>query len=126
LLVENLFKAVCLEIKKPGISNNKMPKKQTVQAIRLLTIQVQPGSKQNQLLSSRDGTPKIALKAKAIDGEANLALIAFLAELCETSKNSIKILSGQTSRIKRLSLPAAAYERLMTQGAPQAPVSKRS
>lgn len=112
--------------KKPGDMGRQSPKKQTAGAIRLLTIQVQPGSKQNQVLGSRDGTPRIALKAKAIDGEANLALIAFLADLCDTNKSSIKILSGQTSRIKRLSLPTTAFERLMTQGAIQTTVSKSS
>jgi uncharacterized protein (TIGR00251 family) len=109
--------------KKMGVAKPKAPKKQAAISNRLLTIQVQPGSKQNQILGMRDGTPKIALKAKAIDGEANLALIAFLAEVCDTSKASIKILSGQTSRIKRLSLPSAAFERFMAQGANQGVVS---
>lgn len=46
--------------------------------------------------------PKIAIKARPIDGEANEALITFLAELGGVPKRSIEILSGQTGRTKRL------------------------
>ena len=46
--------------------------------------------------------PKITIKARPIEGEANEALITFLAELGGVPKRSIEILSGQTSRTKRL------------------------
>ena len=68
----------------------------------VITLYIQPGAKQSRVVGLHDGLPKIAIKARPIDGEANEALIGFLAELGGVPKRSIEILSGQTSRIKRL------------------------
>ena len=68
----------------------------------VITLYIQPGAKQSRVVGLHDGLPKIAIKARPIDGEANEALIAFLAELGGVPKRSIEILSGQTSRTKRL------------------------
>ena len=68
----------------------------------VITLYIQPGAKQSRVVGLHDGLPKIAIKARPIDGEANEALITFLAELGGVPKRSIEILSGQTSRTKRL------------------------
>ena len=68
----------------------------------VITLYIQPGAKQSRVVGLHDGLPKIAIKARPIDGAANEALIAFLAELGGVPKRSIEILSGQTSRTKRL------------------------
>ena len=68
----------------------------------IITLYIQPGAKQSRLVGLHDGMPKIAIKARPIDGEANEALITFLAELGGVPRRSIEILSGQTSRTKRL------------------------
>lgn len=81
--------------------------------MKTLTVYVQPGAKRTRIAGLHDGIPKIALQARPIDGEANEALIAFLADVGQTSKRSIVLVSGQTSRTKRLSLPEAAYARVM-------------
>jgi uncharacterized protein (TIGR00251 family) len=70
--------------------------------VPIITLYIQPGAKQSRLVGLHDGMPKIAIKARPIDGEANEALITFLAELGGVPKRSIEILSGQTSRTKRL------------------------
>jgi uncharacterized protein (TIGR00251 family) len=67
-----------------------------------ITLYIQPGAKQSRIVGRHDGMPKIAIKARPIDGEANAALIEFLADLAGVPRASIKLLSGQTSRIKRL------------------------
>ena len=67
-----------------------------------VTLYIQPGAKISRVVGLHDGLPKIAIKARPIDGEANEALITFLAELGGVPKRSIEILSGQTSRTKRL------------------------
>ena len=68
----------------------------------IVTLYIQPGAKQSRVVGLHDGMPKIAIKARPIDGEANEALITFLAELGGVPRRSIEILSGQTSRTKRL------------------------
>jgi uncharacterized protein YggU (UPF0235/DUF167 family) len=73
-----------------------------------LNVVVQPGARQSRLVGLHGGLPKIQLKARPIDGEANAALIEFIAELCGISKSCVAIASGHTSRFKRLTLPDTA------------------
>ncbi len=64
-----------------------------------LTIHVIPNAKKEKLAEEGDGL-KIHLRAPAVDGRANEALIEFLAERYKTKKRNIKILSGEKSRNK--------------------------
>jgi len=84
-----------------------------------VTLYIQPGAKSSRVVGLHDGLPKIAIKARPIDGEANEALITFLAELGGVPKRSIEILSGQTSRIKRLEvdqLVVSALQKALSPG----------
>jgi uncharacterized protein len=67
-----------------------------------ITVYCQPGAKQTQVAGWHDGKLKIQLKAPPVDGAANKALIAFMAELCQVAKSSISIEQGSSSRTKRL------------------------
>ena len=44
------------------------------------------------------------LAARAQDGEANKCLIAFLSPILNVPKSNIQILSGQTSRYKKIGI----------------------
>jgi uncharacterized protein (TIGR00251 family) len=77
-----------------------------------ITIYIQPGAKQSRIVGRHDGMPKIAIKARPIDGEANAALVEFLADLADVPRASIKLLSGQSSRIKRLEVDRAVLDLL--------------
>jgi uncharacterized protein len=77
--------------------------------MKTLTVYVQPGAKRTRIVGLHDGMPKIALQARPVDGEANEALITLLANVGKTSKRSIVLVSGHTSRIKHLTLPEAAW-----------------
>ena len=67
-----------------------------------IVVYCQPGAKQTQLVGLHDGKPKIQLKAPPVDGAANKALIAFLAELCGVPKSAITIELGTSGRTKRV------------------------
>lgn len=54
-----------------------------------------------------DGTVKIALKAPPVDGKANDELLRFLASEFGVPRSSIRLLSGNTSRKKLLSIHTA-------------------
>ncbi len=70
-----------------------------------LRIKVMPGAGKNLLLEVLgDETIKIALKAQAEKGKANLELISFLASEFKVLKENIKIISGHSSRIKLLKI----------------------
>jgi uncharacterized protein (TIGR00251 family) len=77
-----------------------------------VTLYIQPGAKHSRIVGRHDGMPKIAIKARPIDGEANAALIEFLADLAAVPKASVKLLSGQSSRIKRLEVDKAVIDSL--------------
>ncbi len=65
-----------------------------------LKIKLSPGSKKDEYIETLpDGTVKIRLKAKAVDGKANEALLDFLKEA--TGKDW-EIKSGFTSERKHL------------------------
>jgi uncharacterized protein (TIGR00251 family) len=77
-----------------------------------ITLYCQPGAKQTQLAGLHDGKPKLQLKAPPVDGEANKALIAYLAKLCGVAKSSINIEMGAASRIKRVEVAGVSDEAL--------------
>lgn len=65
-----------------------------------LEVKVQPRSSRNELLGFQQGVLKVKLTAPPVEGEANQALISFLAEVFGTSKRNVVILRGETSRLK--------------------------
>jgi uncharacterized protein (TIGR00251 family) len=68
------------------------------------TIKVTPNAKKNSIEGFQDGLLKVKIKAVPDKGKANEALIAFLAESFHLAKSQIRIISGHTSRLKRLEI----------------------
>ncbi|OGC32504.1 YggU family protein [candidate division WOR-1 bacterium RIFOXYB2_FULL_48_7] len=66
-----------------------------------IEIKVIPNAKRNKIVPL-DGSQgyKVYLTAPAVDGKANQALIAFLAEHFQTKKSAVSILRGEKSRQK--------------------------
>lgn len=58
--------------------------------------------------------PKIQLKAAPVDGKANQALVAFVADLCRLPKSAVRIASGETSRVKRIVVEGIADHALQS------------
>jgi len=67
-------------------------------------IYVQPRSSKNRIEGIYGDALKIKLKAPPVEGEANKMCIKFLAKHLKVPKSSLEILSGQTSRTKRILL----------------------
>jgi uncharacterized protein YggU (UPF0235/DUF167 family) len=66
---------------------------------------VKPGSKKGPLIEANDeGSLTIFLQERAVDGAANEGLVALLAKHFEVSKSKVQIVSGFTSRIKRIEI----------------------
>ena len=60
-----------------------------------------PGSKLNQMVGFMDdGSLKIKLKAKPIEGKANRELVRYIAEILEIKTSEIEIESGYTTKNK--------------------------
>ncbi len=69
-----------------------------------LDVQVQPRSSRDQIVGEQDGRLKIKLTAPPVEGEANQALINFLARWLDLPKRNISLLKGESSRHKLVSI----------------------
>lgn len=69
-----------------------------------LSIHAKPGSKKEGITNIDDEEIEIAVKAQAQNNKANFALIDFLVDALEVSKNAITFESGGTSRNKVISV----------------------
>jgi hypothetical protein len=65
-----------------------------------LFIKVIPRASENIVVGEENGELKVRLKAPPVDGAANEALVRFLAERLKTTRSSIELVSGETSRHK--------------------------
>jgi uncharacterized protein len=65
-----------------------------------LRVRVQPRASRNAVIGPHDGMTRIALTAPPVEGAANAALLAYLADLFAVSKRSITLVRGQTARAK--------------------------
>jgi uncharacterized protein (TIGR00251 family) len=70
----------------------------------VFAVRVQPRAHRDEIAGDMAGAIRIRLQAHAVDGRANEALIAFLAQLLNTRKGAVRILSGDRSRIKRIEI----------------------
>jgi uncharacterized protein len=73
-------------------------------------IKVHPRAKKNAITGEIGDALKISLTAPPIDGRANEACIAFLAELLNLPRSSITITSGQSSRNKIIRVVGVSAE----------------
>jgi uncharacterized protein (TIGR00251 family) len=67
-----------------------------------LDVRVQPRASRNKLTGTHDGALKVALTAPPVDGEANEALVVFIAERLGVSRRQVELVAGHSSRRKRL------------------------
>jgi uncharacterized protein (TIGR00251 family) len=71
-----------------------------------LTIKVIPNARENAIEVVQDGLLKVKIRAAPDKGKANEALICFLAEFFHLAKSRIRIVSGLTSRLKKVEIDA--------------------
>ena len=69
-----------------------------------LSVRAQPGARKTAITGlygeGAAAQLKIAVHAPPLEGRANHALIAFLAETFSVSKSAVELLSGESSRSK--------------------------
>lgn len=66
----------------------------------LLALYIQPGAKKNGLSGRHGDALKIRLAAPPVDGKANAALLAFLAQWLQIPKSALSLKSGHSTRRK--------------------------
>lgn len=83
----------------------------------LVDVHVMPNAARTQIQGLHDGALRVRLHAPPVDGKANLALQAWLAETLGVPKSAVELLRGATARRKQLRVAAshvaqAAWQRL--------------
>ena len=68
----------------------------------ILAIHLQPGSAQDLLAGTHGDRLKIRITAAPVDGRANDHLIRYLARLFDVPRSRVDLLSGRSSRSKRV------------------------
>lgn len=72
----------------------------------LLNLHLQPGASRIGFAGLHGERLKVRISAPPVDGKANSLLLAFLADAFAVSKQQVSLLSGQTSRQKRIAIHA--------------------
>lgn len=79
----------------------------------ILSLHIQPGAKQTGVAGPHGEALKIRLAAPPVDGKANAALLAFVAEKVGVGKTAVELVSGQTSRAKRVRVTGVAPQAVL-------------
>lgn len=72
----------------------------------ILDLRIQPRAARDEIVGYHGGRLKIRLTAPPVDGKANQHLIEFLADVFAVPKRDVVLLSGETSREKRVRIVA--------------------
>lgn len=76
----------------------------------VLEVLVQPRASRTRVVGEHDGRIKIQLAAPPVDGEANAALLAFLADALGVKRADVALLAGETGRRKRVAIAGRTAE----------------
>jgi len=86
----------------------------------VLSVQVQPRARKDEIAGLHNGVLKVRLRAPALEDRANESLCEFLAQLLKTPNSAVRILSGRRSRNKRVEILGVTEQQihaLLTQDA---------
>lgn len=83
-----------------------------------LRVRVAPRAAHARILGVHDGALKVSLTAPPVDGAANDALVAFLAEALGVPKRAITITHGLTSKSKTLRIAGVSEQQVRALVAP--------
>lgn len=76
----------------------------------ILELWVQPRASRDEVAGLQDGAVKVRLTAPPVDGEANDALVRFLAKKLGVPRSSLTIVRGQTGRRKAVRVAGLTAE----------------
>jgi len=81
----------------------------------VLAVHVQPGAKRSEVAGLHGDRLKVRIAAPPLEGRANEALIAYLAERFDVPRAKVRVLKGEQSRTKLVAIdnPAVDPEALL-------------
>jgi uncharacterized protein len=75
-----------------------------------LKVRVTPNARKNEVAACSGDEIRLKVKAPAVEGKANAALIEFLAELTDVPRSRIEIKAGEKARTKVVELEGPSEE----------------
>ncbi|MGI9150917.1 MAG: DUF167 domain-containing protein [Limnohabitans sp.] len=96
-----------MSIQLPDVSYLRLDKTGDV----VVDIHVIPNASRTQAEGTHDGALRVRLHAPPVDGKANVALMAWVAETLGVPKRDVTLLRGQTSKRKQLQVRAAVGDK---------------
>lgn len=76
------------------------------------TVRVSPRSSRTEIVGEYEGAVKVRVSSPPVDGAANAELIKLFAKKLNVAKSDIAIVSGETSKTKRLKITGVTAEQL--------------
>jgi hypothetical protein len=77
-----------------------------------LRVRVTPNARKNTVVSWTEDEIRLKIKAPAVEGKANAALLEYLSELTGVARAKIQLKAGGKSRIKLVEIDGPAPEEL--------------
>lgn len=71
-----------------------------------MTVHVQPGARNTEAAGAHGEALKIRVRARPVEGAANEALLEFVAQALQVPRKRCVLISGETSRQKRVLVEA--------------------
>lgn len=78
----------------------------------VLSLHVAPRAKRTEIVGLHGAALKIRLAAPPVDDKANWELLRFLADRLGVPSSAVRLLSGQTSREKRVAIAGTTAARV--------------
>jgi uncharacterized protein (TIGR00251 family) len=79
----------------------------------VIALHIQPGAKSTEICGEHGDALKIRLAAPPVDGKANASLLAFLSKLLGLPKAQLALVSGHTSRTKRVAINGLTADKVI-------------
>lgn len=71
-----------------------------------------PRASRSEIVGEHDGDLKVRISAPPVDGAANEEVVRLLAKSFGVAKSSVTIVSGETSKTKRVRIEGGTLKRL--------------
>jgi uncharacterized protein (TIGR00251 family) len=77
----------------------------------IFSVRVVPRASKSEIVGEHNGALKVRIASPPVDGAANEELIKFLAKSFGVPRNAVEIVSGHSSRLKKVTITGASFEK---------------
>ena len=78
----------------------------------IFDVRVVPRASKSKIVGEHEGALKVRIASPPVDGAANAELVKLLGKTFGVSRSEIEVISGETSKRKRIKITNAATEKV--------------